>query len=169
MVGEPTGLTAKTWVSERSAFDLGVGWSFDGETSLHVHASYLWHFYDLVAIEEGKLPFYIGLGVRYKQVDSRVIRTTVVTTETPATENGEGEDAGENGETNGEGAGNQTTTTVERVEDGRDRVGVRIPIGVAYHFPRHRMEVFGEVAPIIDITPTSKLSINAAVGIRFYF
>jgi len=163
MVGEPSGVTAKAWVSERGAFDLGVGWSFDGDTSLHVHANYLWHFYDVIKVEEGRLPFYIGVGMRYKQVDTRITRSTVVVTENePLSEDeGNGEDPTP--------AGSQTTTVVETTEDSRDRVGVRIPIGVSYLLPRHRVEVFGEVAPIIDFTPSSKFSINASLGIRFYF
>lgn len=50
-----------------------------------------------------------------------------------------------------------------------DRVGVRIPVGVAYHFADMPLELFGEVAPILDITPDTSLRLNAAVGLRFYF
>lgn len=169
MLGEPTGVTGKAWVSEHGAFDVGVGWSFDGDTSLHVHANYLWHLYNLVRLDEGRLPFYIGLGARYKRVDSRVTRTSVVTTENQTGGNGNGENGnGENGN-GGAGEAQTTTTFVEVTEDSRDRVGIRVPVGVSYLMPHHRVEIFGEVAPVIDITPTSKLSVNASVGIRFYF
>src|SRR5258708_2242053 len=42
MLGEPTGLTLKSWTSGSTAFDVGVSYSFDHYVELL--ADYLWHF-----------------------------------------------------------------------------------------------------------------------------
>ncbi|MEX2382237.1 MAG: hypothetical protein WD490_07630 [Opitutales bacterium] len=51
----------------------------------------------------------------------------------------------------------------------RDRFGVRVPVGVAYHFDNIPLELFGEIVPILDVVPSTRLSLNAAVGARWYF
>lgn len=66
MLGEPTGLSAKYWLSERGALDFGVAWSFGNETALHMHADYLFHEFDLVKVDDEPLIFYWGGGVRLK-------------------------------------------------------------------------------------------------------
>jgi hypothetical protein len=64
MFGEPTGISFKGWISERSAIDGGLGWSFVHEGSVQVHADYLYHFYNV--FETPNLPLYIGVGGRIK-------------------------------------------------------------------------------------------------------
>lgn len=65
IAGEPTGLSFKTWLDNKSAVDAGLGWSFVKEGSLHIHADYLYHFGG-IDISSGNLPFYIGVGGRIK-------------------------------------------------------------------------------------------------------
>jgi hypothetical protein len=60
--GEPTGLSAKMWTSERTAIDAAVAWSFSGEGWFHIHSDFLLHNYDIFSVSEGKLPVYYGLG-----------------------------------------------------------------------------------------------------------
>lgn len=60
--GEPTGLSAKLWTSERTAIDAAVAWSFSGVGWLHVQADFLMHNYDLIDVSEGALPVYYGVG-----------------------------------------------------------------------------------------------------------
>jgi hypothetical protein len=60
--GEPTGLSAKMWTSERTAIDAAVAWSFVGEGWLHIHADFLVHNFDLINVSEGSLPVYFGVG-----------------------------------------------------------------------------------------------------------
>ena len=60
--GEPTGLSAKMWTSEKTAFDAGLAWSIAGSGWLHVHADFLIHNYDLISVSKGALPVYFGLG-----------------------------------------------------------------------------------------------------------
>ena len=70
IAGEPTGVSYKNWLSSRHAVDAAVAWSFVDEDALHVHADYLWHFFDRVdEIEtetDGDLPLYVGVGGRIK-------------------------------------------------------------------------------------------------------
>lgn len=65
IAGEPTGLSFKTWMDNKSAVDAGLGWSFVKEGSLHIHADYLYHFGG-IDVSSGNMPFYIGVGGRIK-------------------------------------------------------------------------------------------------------
>jgi len=60
--GEPTGLSAKLWTSERTALDATVAWSFYGSGWLHMHADFLIHNFDLIDVSQGSLPLYFGVG-----------------------------------------------------------------------------------------------------------
>jgi hypothetical protein len=82
IVGEPTGGSAKYWISETSAIDAAIGLQFehrndhfcdnsdrrfdrcdDHYSRANLHADYLWHF-DPFQVNEGRLPLYVGLGAR---------------------------------------------------------------------------------------------------------
>jgi len=69
MVGEPTGISFKKWVGSTTAIDGAVAWSFSGQDSLHLHADYLVHNFDMIKVERGRLPVYFGLGARLKLED----------------------------------------------------------------------------------------------------
>jgi hypothetical protein len=57
-----------------------------------------------------------------------------------------------------------------RLLTGHDaRLGVRIPFGISYLFAQVPIELFGEIAPLLDVTPDSDTSVNGGVGVRFYF
>lgn len=60
IVGEPTGLSAKFWVTQNSAFDLGLAWSFSGQGSMHIHSNYLIHN----PLDNPDLSLYYGFGGR---------------------------------------------------------------------------------------------------------
>jgi len=66
ILGEPTGVSAKLWLSRKSAVDGAIAWSFVDTDHLHLHGDYLWHNYDIIDIEEGKLPIYYGIGARIR-------------------------------------------------------------------------------------------------------
>ncbi len=68
IVGEPTGLSGKYWISKTSAIDGGIAWSFLNDGSMHIHADYLWHNFDLIT---PRIPFYIGAGGRIKFKNNR--------------------------------------------------------------------------------------------------
>jgi hypothetical protein len=63
MLGEPTGISGKQWISSRNAIDGGLAWSFRQSGFFHLHADYLWHFFDVIRSEERFVP-YGGLGGR---------------------------------------------------------------------------------------------------------
>ncbi|OFY57387.1 MAG: hypothetical protein A2Y87_06900, partial [Bacteroidetes bacterium RBG_13_46_8] len=67
IMGEPSGISFKTWISGRSAIDAGLAWSFYAG-AYHSHADYLWHNFMLFRLGEGKgkLPLYMGVGGRVK-------------------------------------------------------------------------------------------------------
>jgi len=121
LLGGPMGLTLKYWLSDKSAVDGALGWSFADPDGFQLHADYLYHVFDLFHIESGQLPLYFGVGGR-----------------------------------------------VKFVQHGDNRAGVRGPIGIAYLLPNTRMEVFGEVAPVLDFAPSTRLEWNGGVGLRFY-
>jgi len=58
ILGEPTGLSAKVFQGNNRAFALGAAWSFGNEASLHLHADYLIHRFDLISVDSGRLPVY---------------------------------------------------------------------------------------------------------------
>jgi hypothetical protein len=65
MFGEPTGISFKGWLSERSAIDGGLGWSYANEGSVQIHADYLYHFYNV--FETPNIHLYLGVGGRIKE------------------------------------------------------------------------------------------------------
>ncbi len=69
MLGEPTGISFKKWTGSKTAIDGAVAWSFSGQNSLHLHADYLVHNFNLIEVEKGRLPVYFGLGARLKLED----------------------------------------------------------------------------------------------------
>ncbi|NNE43848.1 MAG: hypothetical protein HKN12_06550 [Gemmatimonadetes bacterium] len=69
ILGEPTGVSLKIWLDGRNAFAGAAAWSFADEAALHIHGDYLWHFFNRVDIDPGRLPLYIGVGGRIKTAD----------------------------------------------------------------------------------------------------
>jgi len=47
--------------------------------------------------------------------------------------------------------------------------GIRIPVGLAHRFKQQAVDVFGEIAPIVDFVGRLGLEIHLAIGGRFYF
>jgi hypothetical protein len=121
IVGEPTGLSLKSWVGGNSALDLGLAWSFSHDGNMHVHGDYLAHNFNLFDLDSGALPLYYGIGAR------------VLFTENDA------------------------------------RVGLRVPVGLAYIFSGSRADLFVELAPLLDLTPDTEFNLNGAAGLRYFF
>jgi hypothetical protein len=62
MIGEPTGVSIKKYLSTRGAFDIGAAWSLaDQNEALHLHTNLL--FQDNIT-KNPNLFFYHGVGVR---------------------------------------------------------------------------------------------------------
>lgn len=56
-----------------------------------------------------------------------------------------------------------------KAESDNSRVGVRVPVGLDYLVEGSPLEIFVEVAPIVELTPATGISINGGVGIRYFF
>jgi len=61
IIGDPTGLSGKTFVSDTNAIDFAVGFGFIKGNHLHVHADYLWHF-DIKRWPSAQLDLHLGVG-----------------------------------------------------------------------------------------------------------
>lgn len=68
MLGEPTGLSVKYWLDERTAIDGALAWSFSENDSLQIHSDYLIHDHELSNSREWSV--YYGLGARLQFKDS---------------------------------------------------------------------------------------------------
>jgi hypothetical protein len=65
MVGNPTGVNAKYWLSETQAVDGGVGFSVGKKTRFQIHSDYLFHSNgELIFQDNHPLDLYYGLGGR---------------------------------------------------------------------------------------------------------
>jgi len=53
--------------------------------------------------------------------------------------------------------------------NGKTRVGVRIPLGLAYLFEKVTLDLFVEVVPVLDLVPETEFDLNAAIGLRYFF
>ena len=49
------------------------------------------------------------------------------------------------------------------------KLGVRVPLGLAYLFQNVPIDIFVEVVPILDVIPKTDFQINAALGARYSF
>lgn len=48
-------------------------------------------------------------------------------------------------------------------------LGARAPLGMAYQFKKPAVELFAEVAAILELTPSTDVFFNLGLGGRFYF
>lgn len=70
ILGEPTGISGKLWISGKSAVDGAAAWSLGNNEALHLHADYLLHNFTLIEVDKGRLPFYYGIGGRIRFADN---------------------------------------------------------------------------------------------------
>lgn len=63
ILGEPTGVSFKSWIAPNGAIDAAVAWSLRTDY-MHLHADYLRHSFKLIDVSQGKLPVYYGLGAK---------------------------------------------------------------------------------------------------------
>ena len=77
ILGEPTGISGKLWIEDSKAIDGAVAWSFEKESTVHVHADLLFHSRNIVKVEMSKLLFYYGMGGRIKFEDDSEVGVRV--------------------------------------------------------------------------------------------
>jgi hypothetical protein len=61
-LGQPMGVTSKYWLSSTAAVDAAAGYHFN--KNFDMHADYLWHSFSSFDVQNGRLPFYFGIGGR---------------------------------------------------------------------------------------------------------
>ena len=71
VAGEPTGITGKYMLNDNNGIDAGVGWKTSGDSEFHIYADYLFHIHDLIKVQKGALPVYIGGGLRWVDRDKK--------------------------------------------------------------------------------------------------
>lgn len=136
MVGEPTGVSVKGWLSADRAIDGGLAWSLRGASYFSIHADYLFHNMELIKLNKGRLPLYYGPGVRLRSWT--------------------GDRYWDHGRWYG-------------YEGSRARLGVRFPVGLDYLPDNSPVDVFLEVAPALDLLPSTSFDIGAAIRVRYWF
>lgn len=52
-----------------------------------------------------------------------------------------------------------------------DKVGLggRVPLGIDYIFADQKLDVFLEIAPTLNLIPSSSFTVNGGIGIRYWF
>lgn len=56
-----------------------------------------------------------------------------------------------------------------RDDDVGNQAGIRFPVGLSYFFDKVPIEIFGEVAPALDVSPSVRGEVNGGIGIRYWF
>lgn len=65
MIGNPTGINAKYWLSEKNAVDGGAAFSLGKHSNFNLHSDYLFHkFGELIFEDKHQLDVYYGIGGR---------------------------------------------------------------------------------------------------------
>jgi hypothetical protein len=54
-------------------------------------------------------------------------------------------------------------------DQGDSFIGVRVPIGINYLFATSPLDLFLEMAPVLDLAPDTDLDFDGGLGIRFWF
>jgi hypothetical protein len=68
MAGEPTGISAISWLGRGNALDLVVAWAFGGEGSFYLHTDYQYH-----SFVDRPLTVFVGLGGYIRLADNPVL------------------------------------------------------------------------------------------------
>jgi len=72
IIGEPTGIDLKIFLSRVHALEFALAWSLSDDNELHIQGDYLWHKYDLIDLDNGdEMPLFFGVGGRVELRDDR--------------------------------------------------------------------------------------------------
>jgi hypothetical protein len=71
IIGDPTGISMKKWLSSLTAIDAAAAWSFTDHDAFQLHLDYLFHNENILRTDElsGRLLLYYGIGGRFKLRD----------------------------------------------------------------------------------------------------
>lgn len=68
ILGKPTGISGKYWLNKENAIDAALGYSFENNSKINIHADYLWHIYNVFDTPI-TLPLYYGVGAKFNAKD----------------------------------------------------------------------------------------------------
>jgi hypothetical protein len=68
IIGEPSGLSAKYWLTRLLGVDAGIAWSFSEDGKLDIFGDFLLHPY-YIPIDQGDFPAYVGAGAAFRVGD----------------------------------------------------------------------------------------------------
>lgn len=54
-------------------------------------------------------------------------------------------------------------------DDGKTLIGVRAPFGLQYSIVNPNLDFFGELVPVLEVTPRSDVVVDAGIGLRYRF
>lgn len=149
MVGAPTGLTGKLYLSAPFALQMGIGvvddFGGDGwdDDALHLHVDAVWHPAILARNASITMPFYLGVGARFAEAEHHFIVQGVW------------------------------------YDDDHSVFGVRAPLGLLIDFNRVPLDIFFEIALVVNLVyfeddgpfehDHDHVGINGGLGLRYYF
>lgn len=67
------------------------------------------------------------------------------------------------------GLGLRTLNITSGGDNGKTRLGVRAPVGINFQTQNPNLEFFGELAPVLDVAPSTNVYIDIALGVRIRF
>jgi len=67
------------------------------------------------------------------------------------------------------GLGARLMTIKGGKDDGKTSIGPRAPIGLHYNIINPDISFFGEIAPVLNLTPSGSVDITADIGVRIRF
>ncbi len=148
MLGAPSGLSGKYFLSSSTAIDFGFGtiYGYRDRRGIHLHADHLWHPVSLISSRALEMPLYVGIGARYLS-GNRCYRYA-----------------------------NNGNCDIRY--DGYSALGVRAPIGLALDFNNAPIDIFFELALVADLVLDRDevyddnalyIDVNGAIGFRYYF
>lgn len=56
-----------------------------------------------------------------------------------------------------------------RDDEHDNEVGLRVPVGISYMFDGLPVDIFAELSPGIDLSPSTRIDFTGGVGIRYWF
>ncbi len=73
ILGEPTGLSYKYWLSTASAIHTSAAWSFFPDQLFDLHTDYQIHLFNTFTMPKGSLPVFFGAGITLRAAADRTV------------------------------------------------------------------------------------------------
>jgi hypothetical protein len=77
ILGDPSGISGKSWISRKTAFVGAVAWSLQRDEALHLHLDHLFHDFNAIRADRGTMALYYGFGGRIKFANKSTISARI--------------------------------------------------------------------------------------------